>query len=200
MTTTQNESQAIPEYQQANLDAEALFKSLSIVCKISEPAGIVKDGNWPCIKYGMAFSSSDNLFFFHTDYHLGIGHVNWKKYDLNKRFPFPPRAPVVHMIGAMQKRPRANYIDKALQAEAASYLAKIQKVEPKPYEVFAYICRDGLEASQNSFQDWAENFGYDSDSIKAKSIYDACLNQWFNARKLVNLADAERLAELASKF
>jgi hypothetical protein len=47
------------------------------------------------------------------------------------------------------------------------------------------------DALDYSFPDWADNFGYDSDSIKAKATYDACQANAFKIRELFDL-DAVR--------
>jgi hypothetical protein len=52
--------------------------------------------------------------------------------------------------------------------------------KPNPCEVLAHICSESLDCKE-SFEDWAETFGYDSDSRKAESIYNACKR---NAQKL----------------
>jgi hypothetical protein len=44
---------------------------------------------------------------------------------------------------------------------------------PEPAEVLANYCRDWLDAQQ-PFEDWAGNYGYDSDSRKAERIWKQC--------------------------
>lgn len=39
------------------------------------------------------------------------------------------------------------------------------------------------QAHDVSFQDWCSDFGYNSDSIKAKKIYDACLESYYDLKK-----------------
>lgn len=46
---------------------------------------------------------------------------------------------------------------------------------PKPSHVLASYCRDWLEA-RAPFEEWADTFGYDSDSRKAEKIYHQCRN------------------------
>lgn len=46
---------------------------------------------------------------------------------------------------------------------------------PNPAEVLGRCCADYLSAAGVSFEDWAEEFGYDSDSRKAFRIYEECL-------------------------
>jgi len=69
---------------------------------------------------------------------------------------------------------------------------------PKPAEVLAAVCREYLDARE-PFEDWASNFGYDSDSRKAERIYFACQG---HKRQLDTLgltyAQVRRFAELSA--
>lgn len=87
-----------------------------------------------------------------------------------------------------------------LMADLAAYFAKVQKVAPNPAQVLAYVCRDGLSAEQSAFPEWAADYGYDSDSIKAKTIYDACLEEGHKARRIVSGKVFEKMAKLAGEL
>ena len=53
-----------------------------------------------------------------------------------------------------------------------------------------------LDASANdeSFTDWCDNYGYDSDSIKAQGIYNACID---NAKKLNEVFSRNQLDKIS---
>lgn len=53
---------------------------------------------------------------------------------------------------------------------------------PELKEVLNCLFLDS-SACEACFQDWCSEFGYDTDSIKAKSIYDACLENAFKLKK-----------------
>jgi hypothetical protein len=73
--------------------------------------------------------------------------------------------------------------------------------KPQGFEVICAVCRDYLEASENSFDDWAGNFGYDSDSRKAEAIYGQCLAMGDKLKKLgLSRAEVQALADFASRF
>lgn len=61
---------------------------------------------------------------------------------------------------------------------------------PALVDVLYSLVMDSDVIEYDCFEDWAENFGYDSDSLKAKSIYDACLSIALKLRKLINLDEA----------
>lgn len=50
-------------------------------------------------------------------------------------------------------------------------------------------------AIDEPFTDWVDNYGYDEDSIKAKAIYDACLQTAIKLRAGLGGADFEALRE-----
>jgi hypothetical protein len=55
-------------------------------------------------------------------------------------------------------------------------------VNPELDQVLYCLFSDS-EAHNDSFENWADNFGYDSDSIAAKKIYDACIENYFKLKK-----------------
>ena len=63
---------------------------------------------------------------------------------------------------------------------------------PSDYDILA--CLDPLH--DNNFEDFCSSFGYDADSITAKGIYEKCLEQDSNLRKLFDRAELEQLQEI----
>jgi hypothetical protein len=71
------------------------------------------------------------------------------------------------------------------------------KVEPKLADVLHCLISDSDADTYRDFADWADSFDYDSDSIKAKAIYDTCVEtgrklRWAFGRDLERLRDAFR--------
>lgn len=151
-----------PDYEIARDEAKALFDSLKLKVSIGFPVGNTRD-NWPNISYAVNFA--DNRSEFSTEYHLGTGHVKWTiAYATAPNF-------VTAFIEAKKRNPNASFKDKGAEARAAAWLAAKQNVKPEPWAVLAAVCRDSLDAHGQSFEDWAANYGYDSDSRKAETIY-----------------------------
>jgi len=46
--------------------------------------------------------------------------------------------------------------------------------KPNPSEVLGRACADYISTAHSSFEDWADDFGYDQDSRKAFRIYEDC--------------------------
>jgi hypothetical protein len=68
-------------------------------------------------------------------------------------------------------------------------------------EVMARVCEEYETAGSMQFEEWASNFGFDTDSRKAEAMYQACLSHGPNLRKL-GLTEEQRqaLAMLASEL
>lgn len=186
----------IQDYQTANNEAKALFESLGITTQITAPIGSVKD-NWPCILYGVHFTLGSKSLI--TEYRLGIGHVNWK-IKTPSSFMHHLSGDQESMVYAVQNNPSATFKNKELQASTAAQLARSQKVAPKPYEVLACVCSDGLSAHNESFEGYADNFGMDKDSIKAKALYGYCGELYHRVVALIGSENVQKFAELQSQF
>jgi len=70
------------------------------------------------------------------------------------------------------------------------------KGEPDPLEALASVARDGKEAQESIWEDFADNFGYDPDSRKAKKIYEECKNLGVLVATLLTRAEMETLAKM----
>jgi hypothetical protein len=53
---------------------------------------------------------------------------------------------------------------------------------PKIESVLECLFLDS-DAHDYSFSEWCDNCGYDNDSIKARAMYDACIEEYFKLRK-----------------
>lgn len=73
------------------------------------------------------------------------------------------------------------------------------KEKPLPVEVLACCCRDWLDA-QDSFEEWAGNFGYDTDSRKAERIYQHCLATGDKLKLILTREQITKLAELSARL
>ena len=64
---------------------------------------------------------------------------------------------------------------------------------PEDTSVIVSLLLDSSVLDYNGFEDWASNFGYDTDSVQAKHGYDACINL---ALKLTNGIGQDLLSQL----
>ncbi|PZO72311.1 MAG: hypothetical protein DI640_13130 [Sphingomonas taxi] len=70
-------------------------------------------------------------------------------------------------------------------------------IQPNRLDVVNALLSDGAAIDYATFEDWASEFGYDSDSIKAKATYDECLS--IGLRLRASLGDT-LLAKLREAF
>lgn len=69
---------------------------------------------------------------------------------------------------------------------------------PKPYEVFADLCRNALDARGQTFGEWAVDFGYDKDSRKAEKTYLLCQSYYSKLCQFVDHVTMQEFADLYS--
>jgi len=188
-------SEQIPDYKLAAEELQKLFGSLNLQVSISEPFGAVED-DWPCIRYTITINRQA------FDYRMGIGHVDWKlalRTMESQSFSRYPR----WIESFVRIQAAGGVISQACKtdlAKAAAEVAKVQKVKPNPAEVLASVCRDGLEAESQLFEEWASEFGCDADSRKAEQIYHACRKCGSMAHRIVSPTIFRQLAELSNRL
>ncbi len=102
-----------------------------------------------------------------TDYMQGIGHIP----NYQKIVPFNSRRTVA--VASFEKlaseQGKAGY-----SLDGSGMLAK-PLPKPELRDVLYSLIMDSDVLNYSSFEDWAQNFGYETDSRKAEKIYNACL-------------------------
>jgi hypothetical protein len=73
--------------------------------------------------------------------------------------------------------------------------------KPEGAEVLATVCRDYLDTTNMSFELWAEQFGYSTDSRSAEKLYDKILEGSNSLTRLgLRYKEISTLAEFANRF
>ena len=128
------------------------------------PAGSgLKRDNWECDGWMIQLhKNNDNQMF---EYYTGIGHRKVSKYD-------------------------KAYIDRTYKGSINHKHEMAKHAKPVTPEICGIIYSLNLDsqAIDESFLNWCDNYGYDSDSIKALNIYNACCD---NAKKYYSIVDRE---------
>ena len=70
--------------------------------------------------------------------------------------------------------------------------AVLESLKPKTYNILA--CLNPLQ--ENNFEEFCNSFGYDTDSINALKVYEACERQDNQLRKLWSMDELEKLQEI----
>ena len=188
------------DFEQAAEEIQKLYDSFGLTCNVSPPTGKVEKhfknsthaiyDEWPHVEFTLTYEKGDQKFS--APYKMGVG-----LFKIPARMPFWMNEHQQNMLYNIQQTPHGQWRNKKLWAETIAEVARQTKQGPKPAEVLAAYCADGLEAQENSFEDWAGNFGYDPDSRKAEKIYTQCREQYFNVIRLIGQENVERMAELS---
>jgi len=171
--------------------------ALAITATFSEPRGDIrkedgKDG-WQCITYGVTLSKNEKPFWS-GPYSIGTGHI---KPGMVRKAPHLATSTECHLFDAWQKKPNANYTEKEAFVSMLGQVAKAINHKPQIADVTHSLLMDGSPYfDSESFEEWASNFGYDTDSRKAEKMYQECmetgrkLNRAFTAKELETLREA----------
>jgi hypothetical protein len=77
----------------------------------------------------------------------------------------------------------------------------LRPVTPLPGSVLYCLCSDASGVEDQTFAEWADNFGYSSDSIKkARDIYFACQETGAQLRRLFGRETFDKLAEAVREY
>lgn len=71
---------------------------------------------------------------------------------------------------------------------------------PDPVNVVWSLVRDADVLNSGGFSEWCAETGYDDDSIKAKSLYDACLEIALKLRGAIGEEGMQKLAEAGQDY
>lgn len=191
--TTQNDT---PDYKIAKEEAQTLFDSLGLTVTISDPFPNVRD-EWASIGYNILFvKGTRNLA---VNYFLGTGHVKYPN-ALPFKLKYKGSYIMENLLYAKKDGKMINKDYVKQEAELASALAEDQKVKPNPVEVMACICSESIESNHNTFEEWASNFGYDTDSKKAEKMYDDCAKNYPALIGLIGLDNMQKFADFQCRF
>lgn len=178
--------------EQAGLTLAVLSGPRGEVCNSPGEAG------WPCIAYTCQLSDSRRRVAWTGDYRLGVGHVKPKGHA---RAEWSRTTPEQQLLEYWRSKPGSVFIDKQLWANVAAKLAKDQKVSPTLNNVCHSLLMEGSTFFDGQrFEDWASDFGYSADSIKAKEIFEACDKTGRDLSRALSRDEIAGLREWASNY
>lgn len=133
-----------------------------------------KDNKQPSLNYQVMCLYNGKLFLT-TEYTMGCAHV--PGYRQNDR-----------------SIDRTNMIREA--CERGYILFPRRTILPNIADVYYSIVMDSDVLDYGNFENWAAEFGYDSDSIKAEKLYRMCLDTALIMRAVIGDSGLERLREV----
>jgi len=113
-----------------------------------------------------------------TDYMQGIGHIP------NYNFQQYHRKVIGQRVEQLASENGIYYRNMDLAANC-SLIGKINLPIPKIEDVLHSLVMDADVLNYNGFDDWASNFGYDTDSIKDNKLYQDCIKNGLALRNML---------------
>ncbi len=154
---------------------------------------------WPCIAYTCELLDARRRVIWSGPYRLGVGHVKFPKRF--EEYPVGITTDEMYCLNAIRMKPGAQIADKQLWADTAAKLAKAQEVTPKLEDVCHSLLSDGSAFFDGQrFEDWAGDFGYSSDSIKAKETFETCDRIGRDLARALSRDELAGLREWASNY
>lgn len=178
-------------WEEAKAEASALFAGLRIEATAANVRAAI-DGDWPNVSTDWTFKAANGKSLQAT-WRQGIACLDWKKADhLGNRAPLG--------FYQMAKGKRLLHAKDTLAVVDFMVSAKCLRNLSEPFDVFATLCRDAVDARDASFEEWAGNFGADTDSRKAEAVWRKGNEDWHALTAMVGEASVRTLADLAAQF
>jgi len=168
--------------EKAGLEYEANF------LPIKQPKGEVKN---PQLNWSIYFKTDKGSIT--TNYSEGIGHV--KHYRQRKNNSIDESG----VQEAFRKTCETGklFVDKNGHVKHFIMLGN----QPKPgRENVIYCLLSDADCLDYTFQEWCDNMGYNTDSIKDKELYEKCIHQSVQFRRLWDCKEWENLKESFQDF
>lgn len=175
---------------------EGELASMGYSIESSSARGENRDG-WPCMAYAVQIFRAKRPLWLGA-FRLGTGH----------RGPFPPES---NSWGGVPRnwpfdaslyyalKANRNLVDKQIVADASAWIANHNKVRPSLADVLHSLLSDA-RGSDEAFPDWCSELGYSDDSIKARGIYDTCLEIASALRRGIPTAELKTLETLFENY
>ena len=125
-----------------------------------------------------------------TDYSAGVGHC--PSYKQMARWTLD----YVELIVFETERGKTAYKPN----ENSPYIRAGKDILPNPLDVIYSLVMDCDVLDYADFEEWAESFGYDTDSRNAESIYKHCLEIALKVRAGIGESALSELREAASDY
>lgn len=128
-------------------------------------------------------------------------HTHWiTLYHNNQKINFEYTAGCGHrhFPGHPLKEPKSNVFAPLTVADVEDNKKTVPNTPTLEDAMFALLMDCSTGRNSESFDEFCDNYGYDSDSRSAFKIYEACLDQYSKARKLG--VDFEAMDELFEDF
>lgn len=173
---TQSQITATFKYVPSDYDAKGEFPSR------------YPEASWNALHWRVTFTSPRGAFT--TDYKQGLGHLPPEVYPRNMR------SISINQDAALKRTLATGKLCHIRQS--TDYAKPIPT--PDPVDVLGCLFMDAGAAEYSSFEDWAQDFGSNPDSIKALNAYNACRNTALDLFRVLGSALVEKIKPLAQEL
>ena len=188
MSEIENEKNIVEQY-------EELIKNIGLEIKTKfVPFSVSRSSNEKnkSLNWKVTLSSGKKEITF--DYSKGVGHLPYPQTNFG--------------LNGYQKRMINEAIDSAVETGIARKLTVVDKdvkflpgnatfPNPTLQEVLHSLCLDSDVRHYLTFEQWAAEFGYDTDSRKGEKVYDECRKQTADFMQLIGSeAKLDKLREI----
>lgn len=132
-----------------------------------------------------------------TDYMQGIGHVPDHR---SMRQTIDVEGYEKNCAESGTYAPGGLYIRNPNGSNGAKNGARAKLPAPDMLDVLHSLVLDASAIDAGSFEDWAGEYGYDTDSRAAEAIYNQCVALGLQLRALLGAARLEQLRELFADY
>lgn len=191
----------LPDYKIAAAELAQLWEKTGLKATISGiTAKVERENNrpngWAHVACTVNFFDKNGKERGSIEWKMGTGCIDWKKTEKPA-----PGSSLFPLWDAMKARQTLNADD---QAKIAGYYLHhfADKARAGAAEVLGFAAREGRDACSQSFESWANEYGYDTDSRRAEEIYRACQRSGDIAARILRGTGAtpDQFADLASRL
>ena len=186
---------------------DALIQELGLTMSIEyAPAPDVKTCAWKDLRlsYTVKLYRVDSTFWstgdlpstrkvhiLTTPFSMGIGHIpGYQAYGIVKEFGGTWSRPSLLLDAHVRRICATGQVP-----AGASGAVRGTPILPNQKDILYSLVLGADAGNYRDFEDWADNLGYNSDSIKDKGVYETCLAIWQALVKAVGTDGLRRLTE-----
>ena len=161
--------------------------------------GANREDDWFYFEYSAVIKRNGKLVYSCPSYRMGVGHVDTKKLSVRSGFRWGDlQVAAEHVFNG--RTLKVKEVQLSVYQKVVTHFPKALK-KPTLADVLNSLVLDGsayLDAQR--FEDWAGDFGYDSDSIKAKRIFEQCDETGRALVQALGRDECERLREFFQDY
>lgn len=155
-------------------------------------------GEWEHLAYTVTLSRNGRKVKT-LEYKLGAGHVKRETLEALRRSTDQGLDTLT--LNTMIRQPHARHANMTYYRTILEAAAKRGKVAPTVADVLHSMLLDGAAHLDSlTFEEWAGEFGYDTDSRRALAMFEACCDEGRAIARACNPEEIAALRDAASNF